>query len=231
MISFKDVFNTRAANTGICCCAVKALLAFVSISMAFIIQERSTGMYFKSPPHGKIELVPSISDASIYETKRINNSPIILSIVHMKDVNEKGASRANGYVLDYSDRDNPLISYPYHGLSNQQFSFILDNDGYYQIVQNGQKFLRYDSASTSLVGGPFVDGENNGFLLWTNDGTTCYSGHKKKQGSSSFEIDEDLRGKDYYGGGLLRSLKIESPYNVYRRSIPWSQRRYSFSLY
>lgn len=231
MVYFKDISVANAAHKGTSCSAARALVLFASISMAIIIQERSTGMYLRSIPSVNVKLVPSISDASVYETKKINNSPIILSIVHVRYVNQRGGDRANGYVLDYSGSSNPLITYPYHGLSNQQFSFILDKDGYYQIVQNGQKFLRYDPATHSLVGGPFVDGENNGFLLWSNDGTTCYAGHKKKLGGSSFDIDEDLRGRGYYGGGSSLSLSIGFPYNPYRGGIPWGERRFGLPIY
>ncbi|KAL0265785.1 UNVERIFIED_CONTAM: hypothetical protein PYX00_011500 [Menopon gallinae] len=173
--------------------ALKAMLVFAGISAAIIIQERSTGRYFRSPAAGNIELVSSISDASVYETRKINGNPIILSIVHVRDFRQKGtAPKPSGNVLDYSGSSNPLITYPYHGLRNQQFSFILDKDGYYQIVQNGDKFLRYDPATQNLVGGEFVDGNNNGFLLWSNDGSTCYAGHKKKLGGSSFDLEESL---------------------------------------
>lgn len=163
--------------------------------------------------------------------KKINNSPIIHSIVHLKDFNQKGASKANEYVFDYARSTNPLISYPYYGLSTQQFSLILDKEGYYQILQNGQKFLRYDPSSTSLVGGPFIDKENNGFLLCSNDGTTCYAGPKKKLGGFSFDIEEDLRVKDHYGGSSPLNTNFSYSYSQYKGGASYGERKSSFQFY
>lgn len=152
---------------------------FLGLSKCFFIQEKSTGKYLKSIPRKEVLLVQDIDDATDYETKMIGKNPVLLSI-HM---------RGGDMVFDYSKSSKggrDLILYPYHGGHNQRFSIILDNQGYYQIVQNTTKFLRYSPKTDSLVGDSYDETGRYGFLLWADNKKTCYAGNLERPRNFSF---------------------------------------------
>ena len=120
-----------------------------------------------------------MAEASTYETRRIKDrQPLVFSIWQ----------KNTDLVFDYTAGGPQLGMYPYHGQGNQQFSISLDIRGYYQIVQNGNKFLHLNSQADGLIGGSFSKDDSPGFLLWAEDGSTCYNGHNEGMREPRFDF-------------------------------------------